>query len=236
MITYAIIPARAGSKGIKCKNIRQLNGVPLIGYSIAFAKQLPVDRIFCSTDSPEFAEIACNLGAEVPFLRSAFASGDTAMEEDILRDLYPKFEEYGIPIPDLMVWLRPTFVFRSTEIAIKCIQRMINEPLMTACRTVCNSESRLYKVANGRLVPDFDDRGGRSMIRRQDVPPAYKVYSLDVFRASNQDVSPYFLGDNIGYEVIPKICGLDIDDELDWDYVEYILSNKFDEASCYIHV
>jgi CMP-N,N'-diacetyllegionaminic acid synthase len=236
MTTYAIIPARAGSKGIRCKNIRLLNGVPLMGYSISFARQLPVDRIFCSTDSPEFAETAKKLGAEVPFLRSDFAAGDTAMEEDILADLYPKFEEHGIPIPDLLVWLRPTFVFRSVEIATRCIQRMSDDPSLSACRTVCESESRLYTDNGGLLVPGFDDHGGRSMIRRQDVQPAYKVYSLDVFRSSGRDTSPYFLGKKIGYEILPKMCGLDIDDENDWDFVEHILRNRPATVAEYIHV
>ena len=207
-----------------------------MGYSIAFARQLPVDRIFCSTDSTEYASIAKDLGAEVPFLRSAFAACDTAMEQDILRDLYPKFEKHDIAIPDLIVWLRPTFVFRSVEIANRCIRRMTEDSSLTACRTVCESESRLYRDESGLLNSVFDDLGGRSMIRRQDVISAYKVYSLDVFRASSLDVSPFFLGNRVGYEIIPKICGLDIDDEIDWITVENLISQKNDDALKYIYV
>ena len=61
MKIYAIIPARSGSKGLPNKNIRPILGKPLLSYSISFAKRLPsVDRIFCSTDSYEYAEIARN--------------------------------------------------------------------------------------------------------------------------------------------------------------------------------
>ena len=69
MKIYAIVPARSGSRGLPDKNIKVLAGKPLIAYSIDFAKRLGVDRIFCSTDSKEYACIAKTHGAEVPFLR-----------------------------------------------------------------------------------------------------------------------------------------------------------------------
>jgi CMP-N-acetylneuraminic acid synthetase len=235
MTTYAIIPARSGSKGIHEKNIRHLNGIPLIGYSIAFARKLQVDRVFCSTDSRHFADVAISLGAEVPFLRSDFAASDTAMEEHVLEDLYAKFEEFGISVPDLFVWLRPTFVFRSIDLANRCIQRMKEDATLTACRTVCEAERRLYTASGGLLVADFNDFGGRSMIRRQDVSPAYKVFSLDVFRGADRDTSPFFLGGRIGFEVLPKVCGLDIDDECDWSIVENLITNQRDLVMPYIH-
>ena len=207
-----------------------------MGYSIAFAKQLKVDRVFCSTDNQHFADIAISLGAEVPFLRAEFAASDTAMEEHILDDLYRKFDDYGIELPDLIVWLRPTFVFRSLEIALRCIQRMKEDPSLSSCRTVCDAERRLYEDRAGLLVAGFDDMGGRSMVRRQDVPPAYKVFSLDVFRASGRDTSPYFLGNRIGFEVIPKICGFDIDDQFDWDYAEILLKSHRNIVGDYVFV
>lgn len=67
--TVVHIPARAGSSRILDKNIRPLNGVPLICYTIALAKSLPVDRVIVNTDSTKIAEIAEGCGAEVPFLR-----------------------------------------------------------------------------------------------------------------------------------------------------------------------
>jgi CMP-N,N'-diacetyllegionaminic acid synthase len=236
MKTYAIIAARAGSKGLPGKNIKPLNGVPLMAYSIAFAKKINVDRIICSTDSEDYADIARKHGAEVPFLRSSEAAGDKAMEEHVLADLYDKFDQYKIDIPDLIVWLRPTFVFRSVEIVNRCIQRMQDDSDLTSCRTVCDAESRLYVDDNGILKPIFDDKGGRSMIRRQELPTAYKVFSTDVIRANKRDCSPYFLGNRVGYEVIPKICGFDIDDEFDWNFVETIISSDFSSVSSFVHV
>mgnify|MGYP000956410186 CR=1 FL=1 len=85
MNIYAVIPARSGSKGLPDKNIKIIDERPLIDFSIVFAKKIPsVTRIFCSTDSKEYAAIARTCGAEVPFLRSQEAASDNAMEQHIL--------------------------------------------------------------------------------------------------------------------------------------------------------
>ena len=75
------------------KNIKLLLEKPLLTYSIKFAKRLNVDKVICSTDSKEYAKIAMKFGADVPFLRSKKASTDTAMEHDILNDLYLNFKK-----------------------------------------------------------------------------------------------------------------------------------------------
>ena len=69
MSNIAIIPARSGSKGLKDKNIKELNGKPLLAYSIEVAKKSGLfDEIMVSTDSPEYAKIAKSFEANVPFL------------------------------------------------------------------------------------------------------------------------------------------------------------------------
>lgn len=233
MKIYAIIPARSGSVGVKNKNIRLLDGKPLMAYSIQFAKALGVDRVFCSTDSEEYAEIAKQSGAEVPFLRSDFAASSTAMEQDILVDLYQKFEQHDIPQPDILVWLRPTFVFRSIVDVQKCIDQLKNDRSLTASRTVCESEGRLYKVENDILVPSFDDNG-KSMMRRQDFGDRYKVFSTDVFRADKKNTTDDFLGRKVGAVVTNKLCGLDIDDEFDFQLVENVIKHNKELIDEYI--
>lgn len=222
MKIYAIIPARSGSVGLKNKNIRLIDGEPLLSYSIKFANALGIDRVFCSTDSEEYAAIAKKFGAEVPFLRSDFAASSTAMEQDILVDMYQKFKEHNISQPDILVWLRPTFVFRSINDVKKCIDQLIKDPTLTASRTVCESEGRLYKVENDILIPSFDDFG-KSMMRRQDFGDRYKVFSTDVFRAAKMNTNDDFLGRKVGAVITNKLCGMDIDDEFDFHLVENIL-------------
>ncbi|MDB4790214.1 acylneuraminate cytidylyltransferase family protein [Akkermansiaceae bacterium] len=227
MKIYAIIPARSGSRGVPDKNIRKIAGKELLGHSINFAKSLcGIDRVICSTDSEKYAEVALRFGAEVPFLRSSAAAADTAMEDDILVDLHKGFDRTGMERPDLLVWLRPTFLFRDLELVQKCITRMEEDSSLSACRIVCESEGRLYRGKDGCLEPVFND-GGASMIRRQDIGSTYKVYSTDVFRfpKSVREINNSFLGSNIGYEVAHKTCGLDIDDEWDIQLVESIVAN-----------
>lgn len=225
MNIYAVIPARSGSKGLPDKNIRGLAGHPLLSYSIEFAKRLPsVTRIFCSTDSEGYAEIARSYGAEVPFLRSSEAASDTAMEEHILKDLRLKFLQSNIEEPDVVVWLRPTFVFRSVSDVEQCIEVLKSGSTWSAARTVVRAENRLYHIDGDRLVPDFED-GGKSMMRRQDMPMSYKVFSTDVLRFKGNSFGDDFLGRNIYAVETSNTCGLDIDDLFDFEVVRSIIEN-----------
>ncbi|MGV0923049.1 acylneuraminate cytidylyltransferase family protein [Empedobacter tilapiae] len=234
MKVYAIIPARSGSKGFPNKNIQLIDDRPLISYSIEFAKKIKVDKVFCSTDSVTYAEIAKKCGAEVPFLRSDLASSDIAMEEDILKDLYEKFIENKIDIPDIIVWLRPTFVFRDIDIINKGLDLIINDSSVDAVRTICESEVRLYSLKDDLLIPNFND-GGKSMIRRQDIGIGYKVFSTDIFRFNKSNLKDNFLGSKIVGLPINKICGLDIDDEVDFNIVKSIVENNRELIQNYIH-
>src|SRR5205085_11147302 len=101
MTAYALIPARSGSKGLPDKNILELDGHPLIGHSIAFARKLPVDRIIVSTDSEAYRAIALRYGGECPYLRGPEASSDTAQESEILADLTANLRSHGIPLPEI---------------------------------------------------------------------------------------------------------------------------------------
>jgi CMP-N,N'-diacetyllegionaminic acid synthase len=214
---YAIVPARSGSTGLPHKNIKLLGGKPLIAHSIEFAKKLiSVDRVFCSTDSEQYAAVARKFGAEVPFLRSAAAASNTAMEQDILKDLYLKFSEHNIDLPDIIVWLRPTFVFRNVTHVEKCIDLISSDNSVSAARTVVESENRLYGIEDGILRPQFEDHG-RSMMRRQEMGHSYKVFSTDVFRFSKDNLHDSFLGHNVRGVVTNKICGFDIDDNDDFE-------------------
>ncbi len=226
MIIDAIIPARSGSKGLPDKNIKILNGKPLIAYSIEFAKSIKcINNVYCSTDSQDYADIALKYGASVPFLRSKNASSDIAMEQDILIDIYKNLKKSNIVIPDLVVWLRPTFVFRNKNDVIDCINKLVEDDQYTSARTVCETESRIYKFSDkNKLKPIFDDKG-RSMIRRQDIEIGYKVYSTDVIRFKGNKFSENFLGNNVYGKRTDKINGLDIDDLFDFKIVESVMNN-----------
>lgn len=234
MKTYAIIPARSGSKQLKGKNIRPLNGRPLLDYSISFARQLGVDRVLCSTDSEHYAEIAKECGAEVPFLRSAWAAADDAMEHHILEDLHDKFLEHEMEIPDLLVWLRPTFVFRDRKAVLHALDVLERDPSYTSARIIVEAEARLYKIsAENTLEPAFET-GGKSMIRRQDMGRHYRVYNTDIIRFSKDNQGEDFLGDRVYPIAVEKTCGLDIDDDTDFKIVESLVTHARDLVDEYL--
>lgn len=96
MKRIAIIPARCGSKGLKDKNIKMLSGKPLIVYSIECAIQSEkFDKIFVSTDSQRYADIAMEYGADASFLRSSETSSDSAGSWDVVREVIKKFASLG---------------------------------------------------------------------------------------------------------------------------------------------
>ena len=94
--TICIIPARAGSKGIKNKNIKVINGHPLIAYVISIAKKSNMfDSILVSTDSIKIANISKKYGAEVPFLRRIEFAGDLTTTEDTLKNALLEYEKFS---------------------------------------------------------------------------------------------------------------------------------------------
>ena len=222
MKVFAVVPARSGSKGLPDKNIRVLGDHELMVHSIRFAQALGVDAVICSTDSPRYAEIAELAGAHALGLRSPEASSDTAMEPAVLDDVRAKLQHSTFGIPDIIVWLRPTFVFRSIQAVQACIDD-VRSGRGTSSRVVTEEDPRVYKAVNGRLQPGFET-GPASMVRRQDMPgPLYRVYSADVFPTPNDPCPQDFLGDDVRFNIAPKICGLDIDDFDDFQLVDAML-------------
>ena len=203
-----------------------MNNLPLISYSISFAKTIKyVDKIICSTDSKKYASISQSLGAEAPFLRSKEASQDNSMEPEVLRDLRSSFKKHDIEEPDIVIWLRPTFPFRRIEDIMKCVKFLIENQEYSCARTVCSAESRLYKIVDNQLLPNYDDKE-KSMVRRQDMIPCFKVFSADVFWFKYNEFNDDFLGQKTYPVIIDKISGIDIDDELDFQIAESIIESK----------
>ena len=204
------------------KNILDINGKSLLELSIDFAKSLNIDDIICSTDTQIYSDIAVSAGATVLGLRSKSASNSTAMEEDIIDDLNKSFKSHNYKMPEIVVWLRPTFIFRSLSKTNKCIND-VKRGAYSASRVVTEIDPRLYSSQDNLLVPYFKDNG-RSMIRRQGMQPLFKVFNVDVFRWPTSKCPIDFLGDKIHYRVAPKICAVDIDDAADFEIAKILLS------------
>src|SRR3989337_2094265 len=125
MKILAFIPARAGSKRVPNKNIKPLNGKPLIAYTIEAAnRSRHINRVVVSTNSSEIAGIAERYGAEVPFLRPEEISNPDSTEMEFFEHALDWFSENDGYIPDLVVLLYPTSPLRKTESIDSAIETM----------------------------------------------------------------------------------------------------------------
>lgn len=143
----ALIPARGGSKRVKNKNIRLLEGKPLIAYTIEAAKQSKcINRIIVSTDSKRIAKVAREYGAEAPFLRpSEIATPESTEFEFHLHALKWLKENEGYE-PNLIVNLYPTSPFRKVSTIDKAIEKMLSHPEADSLRTVKRCSEHPYKM------------------------------------------------------------------------------------------
>lgn len=136
MKNIAIIPARSGSKGLKDKNITPLNGKPLMAYSIEAAIESGVfDEVFVSTDSEKYAELARYHGANVPFLRSATNSSDTASSWDVVREILQMYRQHGQEFITYTL-LQPTSPLRKSDDIVEAFRTM-REKKANAVVAVC---------------------------------------------------------------------------------------------------
>ena len=115
MRILAVIGARSGSKGIPHKNIKPLSGVPLLARLIQKTKKSKhVNRVIVSTDSEEYAKLAREYGAEVPFLRTQDISGDTATDFEYVNQVYTELKKREGYAADIVLRLLCTVPFQIT--------------------------------------------------------------------------------------------------------------------------
>ena len=129
MKTIGIIPARGGSKGLHRKNLRLLDGIPLIARPIIAAQNSKViDNILVSTEDEEIAEVARSYGAEVPFLRPEILAKDETTIEDTLQNALCTYEDYSRLKFDIGVFLTPTDIFRDPEWITAAVEVLKTKP------------------------------------------------------------------------------------------------------------
>lgn len=108
----ALVPARGGSKGIVNKNLRHLNGIPLLAHSIKYGLDDPlIKSVYVSTDSEDIASVAKDYGAEVPFLRPDNISGDLCRDDSFINHFVQYLLSNSIQC-DYIALLRPTSPIR----------------------------------------------------------------------------------------------------------------------------
>ena len=144
--TIALIPARSGSKGVRDKNIQRLNDHPLIAYAIKAAHKVKaIQRVFVSTDSESYANVAKEYGAEVPFLRPPELSEDDSTDIEWIRHTLQWLKREEGTVPRLLIHLRPTTPLRDPVIVRKAIEAIEADEEATALRSVHEMSQTAYK-------------------------------------------------------------------------------------------
>jgi CMP-N,N'-diacetyllegionaminic acid synthase len=216
--SIAIIPARSGSKGLKDKNIMELNGKPLLAYSIEAAKESKLfDVIHVSTDSEKYAEIARQFGADVPFLRDAEFSTDTSSTWDAVLNVLDKYEKKGKRF-DIVVLLQPTSPLRNSDDIIGAWE-FFNKKKANMVSSVCEMEhSPLWSntLPEDLSMENFEDEK-IAYLPRQSLPKYYRengaiyIVRTEHLRTENN------IYKNGGYAyVMDGRHSIDIDSELDF--------------------
>lgn len=223
----AIIPARSGSKGIKDKNIRNLKGKPLISYTINSAKESGVfTEIIVSTDSLKYAEISEYYGANVPFLRPIELSRDESLTEDLIIYTLAELEKLG-RVYDYFVLLQPTSPFRD-GIDIKNVVKMMVEDDLNSVISVCEVEHN--PLLSNKLDSDLSMKDFISLEnnkRRQDLKKIYRLNGAIYAANVNEYIeSRNLYGDKSRAYIMDNIKSIDIDDEIDFKFAEFILNEE----------
>jgi CMP-N-acetylneuraminic acid synthetase len=229
MRVYALIPARSGSKGLPDKNVLEIDGHPLIAYSIAFGQALGIDRVLVSTDSERYADIGRRYGAECPFLRSEAASSDASREEDILGDLDPRLPAHGIELPDIWVWLKPTSPFRSVANVHEGLEILRTRPEIDSVRLVSEGDARLQVInGEGYLEPLLKEWPTElSKVPRTRLVRTFHPFSLEIFRHDGWvKGGTAFMGRKILPILQSRITGLDIDDRDGFDIIKALIETR----------
>jgi CMP-N-acetylneuraminic acid synthetase len=224
----ALIPARAGSKGIPDKNIQPLAGRTLIDYAVRAAGACGVvDRIVVTTDSERIAEEGRRAGAEIPFLRpAALAADDTPMLPVI--DHAVAALAAGGWTPEIVVLLQPTSPLRQP----RHIQRAVDDLRSTGADSVVTvvavprhlSPDYVMRIDRGKLVPFLAE--GARITRRQDARPAYvRDGTAYVFWHRTLEKYRSIYGDDCRPLELPAAESLTIDTPSDWAEAERRLSS-----------
>ncbi len=227
MANLYIIPARKGSKGLPGKNIKPLNGKPLILHSLEFAREnaSPNDIICLSSNDETAIELAKSAGFKVPFTRPEELSDDTTPTEDAIMHALHFYESLGNNI-DKIILLQPTSPIRKSEDLTKMIS--LCDPQTHMVVSVMVSKANPYFNLFEENEDGFLESSKKNnYTRRQDVPEVYQyngsiyVINADEFKKTGK------IGqlNKIKKLLMAPEYSVDIDTEMDFLWCEWLLQN-----------
>lgn len=227
MKILVIIPARGGSKGIPHKNIKLLNGKPLIHYTIDEAREIVGDDDICvSTDDSEIIKCVEDYGLKVPFVRPEDLATDTAGTYEVLLHALNYYEKQGRHY-DVVLLLQNTSPFRKTEQIKEAIKLYTNDIDMVVSVKECaaNPYYCVFEEDNNGYLHVC--KGDGNIFRRQDAPKVYEyngaIYIMNAEKLKTTHM--HKMQKRVKY-VMDDLSSFDLDTMWDWKMAEMIIKPK----------
>ena len=227
-----MIPARGGSKGIKKKNIYPINGKPMIYYTLEILDKVDWrGDVVISSDSDEILKTAIKITREkknyYSVKRPQKYSTDEASTDDVAIHAVSYMKETYNKEYDAIITMAPNLPLRTTKMFIQCVQSFENMPEEFDSQ-VCffrTDEDMWIKKENNEFVRLFPN----APRRRQDREPLYvEKGSMTITKISKLIETGSVWGNRVhGYE-IDELSGIDVHDENDIHYLEYMIKEVYD--------
>ena len=220
MKNLCIIPARGGSKRIPRKNIKPFMGKPIMAYSIEAALKSGIfDEVMVSTDDDEFAEVARQYGAKVPFMRSAATANDYATTEDVLIEVLDEYKKQGREFDNLCC-LYSTAPFVTSERLCEAFSNMQQENADAIFTIVAYSYpiQRCLHIVDGKIGMKWPEY---QTARSQDLETVYHDAGQFYFaRVPQLRIEKDLWMKNCIPLILPETEVQDLDTLTDWQLAE----------------
>jgi CMP-N,N'-diacetyllegionaminic acid synthase len=226
----AIIPARGGSKGIVGKNIRPLNGKPLICYTIEESlKSSYLNEVFVSTDDQTIAKISKKCGAKI-IDRSAELAEDKSPTIDAIFHAIDAIKDTSDE--DIIILLQPTSPLRNAADIDKALDIFIKtdcDSVISMCK-VEHSPYWCFKYEGDKFKPLFGNKGLK--LSRQELPDVYlpngAIYITTIKKLYKNNG---FYCDKIVPYIMPPERSIDIDEEIDFKLAKLLIQEDTTNAN-----
>lgn len=233
----AVITARGGSKGVPRKNIRELNGKPLIAYTIEALKGAAdaLYKVIVSTDDEEIASVARQYGADVPFMRPSELATDTAASLPVVQHALREVEKQDDVRIDATMLVQPTNPFLTTEFVKKGLDVLHAHDdatgVVSVVENISNHPLKALKLVDGVLQSYIAE--APQATRRQDLEPVFKRNGSFYITRRNVLMNGNDLyGARLYPCIMPEISAIDIDTEVDMVIAETLFKLCNDNPEC----
>jgi CMP-N,N'-diacetyllegionaminic acid synthase len=231
MSVLCTICARAGSKGVPGKNIKEVAGMPLIAHTIKQALACAsINRVVVSTDSQRIASVAKECGAEVPFIRPADLAGDHSAKLPAIKHAVNYYIRELNYKPDLVIDMDPTSPLRLNEDIERCLSKVLEDPecdsVITGYRSNKNPYFNMVEIGPGGIAY-LSKKLENPVARRQDAPVVFCMNaSIYVWKTACLLAQDQVVSGRVKFVEMPEDRSIDIDNETDLHLVEILLNKR----------